>query len=306
MALMNLNRNLVAYHLRQALAYTVTIFLLTVHGIAQVNHDSNKGKPITGYAPVNGLKLYYEIYGQGRPLVLLHGSFMTINTAFGGIITRLAENRQVIAIEMQGHGRTADIDRPFTFASMAEDIAALLKYIKVDSADLLGYSLGGAVAMQVAIRHPQLIRKLIIVSAAYKFDGWTPETRAIFPLLAPAMFEGSPIKKEYDSLSPDPKHWPVLVEKLKQLFSKPYDFSADKMRSIKSPSLIISGDGDGVLPEHSLEIFRLLGGRMMPEFSTAPKTQLAMFPGTSHIGVMMHTDWLLSMMEPFLSAPLSK
>jgi len=303
---MNSIRKIGGDSLKQTLVSTAAIFLLTVHCIAQVNPDNNKGKPVTGYAPVNGLKLYYEIYGQGRPLVLIHGSFMTINTAFGGMIPKLAANRQVIAIELQGHGRTADIDRPFTFESMADDIAALLKYLKVDSTDLLGYSLGGAVALQVAIRHSQLIRKLIIISTAFKFDGWTPETRAIFPMLAPAMFEGSPIKNDYDSLAPDPKHWPVLVEKLKQLIAKPYDFSAGKIKSIRSPVLIISGDGDGVLPEHSLEIFRLLGGRMMPEFSPAPKTQLAMLPGTSHISVMMHVEWLLSMTEPFLGAPLTK
>ena len=118
----------------------------------------------TGYAPVNGLKMYYEIYGSGKPLVLLHGAFNTINMAFGMLIPELSKTRQVIAVELQGHGRTADIDRPFSFESMADDVAALLKYLKKDSADIFGYSMGGGVAWQLAIRHPRLVRKLVIAS----------------------------------------------------------------------------------------------------------------------------------------------
>jgi len=272
--------------------------LFTFQSFSQVNQPS----PKKGYAPVNGLKMYYEIHGEGQPLVLLHGAFMTINTAFPPLIAGLSKNRKVIAVELQGHGRTADIDRPFSFEFMADDIMALLKYLKVDSADIVGYSLGGGVAWQMAIRYPQLVRKLIIISAAYKFEGWTPETRAIFPTITPAVFEGSPIKKEYDSLAPDPKHWPQMVEKLRLLVAKPYNFTAQKIKSIRSPTLIITGDGDGVLPEHAIEMFRLRGGVMMPDFSAPPRTQLAILPGTSHIGVMFHPDWLLSMIQPFLDA----
>ena len=246
--------------------------------------------------------MYYEIHGEGMPLVLLHGAFNTINLAFGILIPELSKNREVIAVELQGHGRTADIDRPFSFESMADDVAALLKYLKIDSADIFGYSMGGCVALQLAIRHPELVRKLIIASAVYKYDGWTPETRAILPNITPQVFENTPIKTEYDRLAPDPKHWTEFVNKMKQFISTPYDFGAEKIKAIKSPTLIIAGDGDGVLPEHAVEMFRLRNGKYMVDFGPPPATQLAIFPGTSHISVMMQKDWLLSMIIPFLDA----
>jgi pimeloyl-ACP methyl ester carboxylesterase len=280
--------------------------LMTLQSFGQPNKPAQ-----TGYAPVNGLKMYYEVYlpagkagGEGKPLVLLHGAFMTIGTNFGQLIPELSKTRKIIAVELQGHGRTADIERPFSFESMADDIATLLKYLKVDNADIFGYSLGGMVAWQLAIRHPQLVRKLIITSAVYKYEGWTPETRAILPTITPQIFEGSPMKKEYDSLAPDPKHWTLFVNKMKQFVSTTYDFTAEKIKAIKSPTLIITGDGDGVLPEHAVEMYRLRGGKYMIDFGPAPRAQLAIFPGTSHISAMMRTDWLLSMMTPFLNAPM--
>jgi len=272
--------------------------LMTLQSLSQVNKPNQ-----TGYAPVNGLKMYYEVYGEGKPLVLLHGAFNTIHLTFGQLIPELSKNRKVIAVELQGHGHTADIDRPFSFQSMAEDVAGLLKYLKIDSADVFGYSMGGGVAWQLAISHPALVRKLVIASSVYKSDGWTPETRAILPTLTPQMFEGTPIKTLYDSLAPDPKHWIQFINKMKQFVTTNYDFGAEKIRGIKSPTLIITGDGDGVLPEHAVEMFRLRNGRYMVDFGPAPNTQLAIFPGTSHIFVMMHPDWLLSMIIPFLDAP---
>jgi pimeloyl-ACP methyl ester carboxylesterase len=260
-------------------------------------------KSQTGYAPVNGMKMYYEIHGEGKPIVLLHGAFNSINTAFSMLIPELSKTRKVIVVELQGHGRTNDIDRPFSFENFADDVAALLKYLKIDTADIFGYSMGGGTAWQVAIRHPQLVRKLIIASAVYKYEGWTPETRAILPMLTPQMFEATPIKTDYDKLAPDPKHWTDFINKMKKFVTTSYDFTAEKIKAIKSPTLIITGDGDGVLPEHAVEMFRLRNGKYMVDFGPAPKTQLAIFPGTSHIFVMMHTDWLLSMMTPFLDAP---
>src|SRR5215204_344504 len=174
------------------------------------------GQTKTGYAPVNGLKMYYEVHGTGKPLVLLHGAFNTINTAFGQLIPDLSKTRQVIAVELQGHGRTADIDRPFSFESMADDVAALLKFLKTDSADIFGYSMGGGVAQQIVIRDPEVVRRLIITSSVYKYEGWTPQTRAILPMLTPEMFESTPIKQEYDKLAPDPKHWKEFIKKMKK------------------------------------------------------------------------------------------
>jgi pimeloyl-ACP methyl ester carboxylesterase len=261
-------------------------------------------QPKAGYAPVNGLKMYYEIHGTGKPVLLLHGAFNTINMAFSQLIPELAKNRQVIAIELQGHGRTADIDRPFSFETMADDVSALLKYLKIDSADIFGYSMGGGVAWQLAIRHPQVVKKLIITSSVYKYEGWSQQTRAILPMLTPQMFESTPIKTEYDSLAPDPKHWTEFINKMKKFVTTSYDFTAAKIKAIKSPTLIIVGDGDGVTPEHAVEMYRLRGGGYMVDFGPAPKAQLAIFPGTSHISAMMQTDWLVSMITPFLDTPL--
>jgi len=260
----------------------------------------------TGYAQVNGIKMYYEVHGTGKPLVLLHGAFNTINTAFGQLIPELSKTRQVIAVELQGHGRTQDIDRPFSFESMADDVAALLKFLKTDSADIFGYSMGGGVAQQVAIRHPEIVRRLIITSSVYKYEGWSPETRAILPMLTPEMFESTPIKQEYDKLAPDPKHWKEFINKMKKFVTTSYDFGADKIKAIKSPTLIIAGDGDGVLTEHAVEMYRLRGGGYMVDFGPIHAAQLAILPGSSHISVMMQTDWLVSMVVPFLDASLQQ
>ena len=264
------------------------------------------GQTKTGYAQVNGIKMYYEVHGSGKPLVLLHGAFNSINTGFEQIIPALSKTRQVIAVELQGHGRTQDIDRPFSFESMADDVAALLKFLKTDSADIFGYSMGGGVAQQVAIRHPALVRRLIITSSVYKYEGWSPETRAILPMLTPEMFEPTPIKQEYDKLAPDPKHWKEFINKMKKFVTTTYDFGAERIKAIKSPTLIIIGDGDGVLPEHAVDMYRLRGGSYMVDFGPIHAAQLAILPGSSHISVMMQTDWLVSMVVPFLDASLQQ
>ena len=262
------------------------------------------GQSKTGYEQVNGLKMYYEVHGTGKPILLLHGAFNTINMAFGQLIPELSKNRQVIAVELQGHGRTQDIDRPFSFESMADDIAALLKQLRIDSTDVLGYSMGGGVAQQLAIRNPTLVRRLILVSTVYKYEGWSKETRSILPMLTPEMFEPTPIKQEYDKLAPDPKHFKDFVNKMKTFVTTSYDFGADKIKAIKSPTLIIAGDGDGVTAEHAVEMYRLRGGSYMVDFGPAHAAQLALLPGSSHISVMMETNWLVSMINPFLEKPL--
>jgi pimeloyl-ACP methyl ester carboxylesterase len=279
-------------HIKKTIFTTIGCCLLIIQSFSQQK----------GYAPVNGLKMYYEIHGTGKPLLLLHGAFNTIDMAFGMLIPELSKTRQVIAVEMQGHGRTADIDRPFSFEAFADDVAALLKFLKIDSADIMGYSMGGVTAWQVAIRHPEMVRKLIITSGVYKYEGWTPQTRSILTTLTPEMFAATPIKTEYDKLAPDPGHWTQFITKMKKFVTTPFDFGADKIKSIKSPTLIITADGDGVMPEHAVEMFRLRGGGYMIDFGPAPKTQLAIFPGSSHISVMFQKDWLVSMISPFLDA----
>jgi pimeloyl-ACP methyl ester carboxylesterase len=280
-----------------------TIVLAVIFSCLIINSFSQTK---TGYEQVNGLKMYYEVYGSGKPLLLLHGAFNSINTAFSQLIPVLSKNRQIIAVELQGHGRTNDIDRPFSFESMADDVAALLKQLRIDSTDVFGYSMGGGVAQQIAIRHPSLVRRLILTSTVYKYEGWTQETRSILPMLTAEMFEQTPIKTEYDKLAPDPKHWKEFINKMKKFVTTTYDFGADKIKAIRSPTLIIAGDGDGVSTEHAVEMYRLRGGGYMIDFGPIHAAQLAIFPGTSHISAMMQTDWLVSMISPFLDNPLQQ
>src|SRR5262247_4943314 len=178
-----------------------TAFLLTMLVPAVV---SAQQKPTTGYAPVNGVKMYYEVHGSGEPVVLLHGAFMTITNNWTGWIGELSKTRKVIAVEMQGHGRTADIEREFSYENLADDVAALLDYLKIPSADLLGYSMGGGVAMQCAIRHPDKVREVASISAAFRSDGMVKEAFESFPQLTADAFKGSPIEAEYKKLSPTP------------------------------------------------------------------------------------------------------
>ena len=150
--------------------------------------------PQAGYAPVNGLEMYYEVHGTGQPLVVLHGAYMTIGM-MGEVVPRLAEARQVIAVELQGHGRTADVDRPLTYEQMADDVAALIGHLGIEQADLFGYSMGGAAALQVAVRHPEVVRKLVVASASYTSDGMHPELLEMIPTITPEAFAGSPIEE---------------------------------------------------------------------------------------------------------------
>ncbi len=258
----------------------------------------------TGYADVNGLKLYYEVYGQGKPIVLLHGSFMTIPLNWSHIIPLLAKNRQVIVAEMQGHGRTRDIPREFSYEAMADDVSGLLKHLKVDSADILGYSMGGGVAFQLAVRHPEQVRRMMVLSGTYAHDGWWPDVEASYTGINAEMFKGTPIQKQYDSLGNDPAHFAEFVKKVMSIDLKPYDWTADVQR-IKAPLFLAIGDADGVRYEHALELFRAKGGGKMGDIHGLPQSRLAILPGTTHIGMMQRTDWLIPMINDFLDADLT-
>lgn len=257
----------------------------------------------SGYAAVNGLKMYYEVYGKGKPIVLLHGSFMTIPMNWGQIIPLFAKNRKVIVAEMQGHGRTRDTDREFSYEGMADDVSGLLKHMKIDSADILGYSMGGGVAFQMAVRHPEQVRRLVIWSGTYKHDGWWPDVEESFAHINADIFKGSPIEKQYDSLGNDPKHFPEFVKKVMGIDLKPYDWSKE-VKNIKAPVFMAIGDADGVRYEHALELFRAKGGGKMGDIHGLPKSRLAIIPGTTHIGMMLRTDWLIPMVSDFLDSDL--
>jgi len=257
----------------------------------------------SGRASVNGLKMYYEIHGTGRPLVLLHGALSATGTSFGKLLPSLAEARQVIAIEQQAHGHTADIDRPLTIEQMAEDTTALLQHLGIEKADIFGYSLGAGIALQIAVQHPDLVRKLIVASVAYKNEGLHPELLAGMESLKPENLAGTPWQEEYARIAPNPEDWPILVAKVKQLDLHIQDWPDEAISSIQAPTLIIIGDSDIVRPEHAVEMFRLLGGGVPGDLTGLPRSQLAVLPGTTHVTLAERADLLVPMIAKFLDAP---
>jgi pimeloyl-ACP methyl ester carboxylesterase len=260
--------------------------------------------PQTGYAPVNGLQMYYEIHGAGEPLVLLHGAFGAIDL-WGPILTTLAEHHQVIAVEVQGHGHTADIiDRPLAYEQLADDVAALLDHLAIAQADIVGYSMGGITGLQLAIRHPELVRKLVAVSPNYRSDGYYPELLAGLQQLTPEIFAGTPEEAAYLRHAPHPEDFPVLVQKQKVL---PQEFAwpEEDVAAIAAPTLVVIGDADVVRPEHAVALFRLLGGGVPGGLVSLPSSQLAILPGITHGTIVLdRTDELVAMIEAFLAAPM--
>src|SRR5512142_548276 len=259
--------------------------------------------PQSGYAPVNGLEMYYEIHGalsEGTPLVLLHGAFSAIGTSFGQLLPGLAEGRRVIAVELQGHGRTADIDRPMSLEAMADDTAALVKYLEFEQVDLFGYSMGAGVALHTVIRHPEIVRKLVFASGTFTMAGIHPGIMDNLGEMKPEMMYGSPWHEEYMRLAPRPEDFGRLFAKKTEMDRRTKDIPADVIRSIKAPTLIIIGDSDLTRPEHAVEMFRLLGGGVFGDTPAGlPASQLAVLPGISHVTVPARADLLLAMIPPF-------
>jgi pimeloyl-ACP methyl ester carboxylesterase len=257
----------------------------------------------SGYAPVNGLQMYYEIHGSGRPLVLLHGNLSTIEVDFGGILPSLARARQVIAVEQQAHGHTADIDRPLSIQNWADDTAALLRHLGIDNADFFGYSSGSAVAMELAIQRPELVRKLAVASFAYKLDGLHPGLLEGIAGLTPEALAGTPFEEAYAKSAPNPDDWPTLISKITQMDQDLPEWPPEAIQSLAAPVLLIIGDSDIVRPEHAVETFRLLGGGVIGDLVGLPRSRLAILPGTTHITLVHRGDWLASMLAEFLDAP---
>jgi pimeloyl-ACP methyl ester carboxylesterase len=256
---------------------------------------------MNGYAAVNGLEMYYEVHGTGRPLVLLHGGLSAIGTSFGEVLPLLAKSRQVIAVELQGHGRTADIDRPLRYDLLAGDTIALLRQLGVESADFFGYSVGAGVAIEVALQAPDLVGKLVLASINYKPEGLHPGMLEGIEMLTPELMVGTPFEEEYLRTAPDPEQWPALLEKVKDIDREFHGWPAEVIQSIAAPVLVVIGDSDIVRPEHAVEIFRLFGGGIMGDGPAGlPASQLAVLPGTSHIGIASRAEWLGSMIGAFL------
>jgi pimeloyl-ACP methyl ester carboxylesterase len=260
-------------------------------------------QPVTGYALVNGLKMYYEIHGKGQPVVLLHGSFMTLtNFNWPQMIAALSKSRQVIAVEMQGHGRTADITRDFSYDNLADDIAAMLDYLEIGKADVVGYSMGASVAMNLAIRHPDKVRKVVSISGVFRANGWVQEVLDAYPHFTAEAFKGSPIEVEYRKLSPTPNEFANFVKRAISMDLKPYDLGAEKLKATPAPMFFIHGDADGVRLDHIVEMFRLKGGEIMGDMRPRSASRLAVLPDTTHVTLMQKIDVIVPLIDDFLDA----
>jgi pimeloyl-ACP methyl ester carboxylesterase len=265
-------------------------------------------KPVSsGYVDVNGINLYHEIYGEGEPLVLIHGGLTTIGE-MRGWVESLATTRQVIAVEMQGHGRTADTDRPMAFATMADDIAALLDYLKIPKADLAGHSFGGAIAIRVAIQHPDHVRRLVVISSPNARSAWYPETQKgmsqVDASLAGQMMQTP--TGQFSKHWPEPQRFPRFLDKLGKLMSENYDWSAE-IAKLPMPVLLVFADNDSVAQKRIAEFFALLGGGVKePGWlnTQLSKSRLAVVPGYSHYNFLTSPE-VPQVIGKFLADPLT-
>ncbi len=261
----------------------------------------------SGYASVNGLKMYYEIHGAGEPLILLHGG-LGATEMFGEILPVLSKTRRVIAVDLQAHGRTADIDRPLSFAAMADDVAGLIKHLGIEKTDVMGYSLGGGVVLRTAIQHPSIVRKLVIVSTTFQRDGWYPEIVAAMGQVgagAAEQMKQTPMYQLYARVAPNPADWPVLLAKVGELVRKDFDWSKE-LAAIKAPTLLVFGDADAVRPAHIVQFFELLGGGQRDggwDGSGISNARLAILPGLTHYNLFA-SPALAPTVTPFLEAPM--
>ena len=247
----------------------------------------------TGYAPVNGLRMYYEVHGTGRPLVLLHGGLLTIDLSFGEICPELAAGHQVIATELQGHGRTADIDRELDLRYLAGDVAGLLSHLGIDRADVLGFSLGGGVALQLALDHPDRVGRLILASVSYAPDGFHQEisdpAQHATSTRMPTAEDFRQMREAYARLAPEPDHFDAFAAKASQAAGSLKGWTAGELGRIGAPTLLVFGDHDFIRLEHAVEMHGLI-----------PGAQLAVLPGTTHMGVMRRADLIVPLVRDFL------
>jgi len=254
----------------------------------------------SGYAPVNGIKVYYEVYGKGQPIILLHGAFYTIDMNWSELIPELSKTRKVIAIEMQGHGHSPYSDRKLSITGLANDVEKVMDYLKIDSADVAGYSMGGSVAYQFAVQSPKRLRKLVIISSTYKTDGWLPIVNGAFKDFKPEFFDNSPLQTAYDAVAPDKTKWRKFLEQMFVFAQEPFNVGDSNIAKIAAPVLIISGDNDGVDKIELMKTYKLLGGGVAADMEPMPKSQLAIVPSQTHVGLMMQTTTILEYLNNFL------
>jgi pimeloyl-ACP methyl ester carboxylesterase len=259
----------------------------------------------TGYAPVNGLEMYYEIHGKGgTPLLLLHGALFNSDLQFGKLIPSLAETRQVIAVDFQGHGRTNDIDRPLTVANLASDIAGLLAHLNVSQVDILGFSLGGGVTIELGVRYPELIRKLVVSSMSFQPESIRQETRDSMHTMTVEMIAGTPMVQEYLAKSPNPGKLQDLLHKIDAFAADFPGWTDTEIKAIPAPILIMVGDCDMVPLDLAIRFLQLRGGDVNGDFVGVPASQLAVLPGTTHYYALARPSLVLEQVVPILDAPL--
>jgi pimeloyl-ACP methyl ester carboxylesterase len=257
----------------------------------------------TGYAPVNGLQMYYEIHGAGGiPLLLLHGGLFSIDLQFGQLIPGLAATRQVIAADFQGHGRTGDIDRPLTSAGLASDVVGLLRHLDIARADVFGFSVGGAVALHLAITRPELVRKLVVSSVSFHPDGDRAENSEAVEALRVDAIAGTPMERDYRAKSPNPDKLQELLDKLGRFDAGFTGWADADIQAMAAPTLLTVGDCDAVRLDHMVRFLRLRGGDVNGDLVGVPASQLAVFPGTTHFYGLAKTELVLAVVLPFLDA----
>ena len=281
---------------------TLAALTMTLAATAGVSaQDAAKGD----YAEVNGMRMYYEVSGSGDPIVVLHGAYMNI-PAMGGIIPALAESHTVYAIEFQGHGRTENIDRPITYPNLASDVAAFMDAVGLEKADILGYSMGAAAGLRLAIDHPEKVDQLVTASVSYDMAGSQPAFLEMIPTMVPEMFIGSPMEDAWKEYAPNPDGFRPFVERMIALEHEPMAWG-DAVKELKSPVLIIAGDADMMTLDHIVSMFRLLGGGEPGDMGKPlGASRLAILPATSHTAVIDQVDLLMGFIEPFLKGETPK
>lgn len=275
---------------------TITMLLFTAF-----KSNGQQIKPVkSGYAPVNGIEVYYEVYGEGKPLVLLHGAFYTIEMNWGQLIPELSKTRKIIAIEFQGHGHSPYSDRKLDIVTLARDVEGVMDYLKIDSADVAGYSMGGSVAYQLTVLSPQRVSRLVIISSTYKTDGWLPIVTTAFQDFKPETFDNTPLKAAYDAVAPDKTKWTAFVGQMLAFIKVPFNVGDSNIAKITAPVLIISGDNDGLNKTELMKTYQLLGGGVSADLQPMPKSHVAIVPSQSHVSLMMQTKTILGYLDEFL------
>lgn len=282
--------------MKKLLLIIAVLFCTTSQSFAQ------KIKPKeSGYASTNGIKTYYEIYGEGKPIILLHGAFYTIEMNWAALIPELSKTKKVIAIEFQSHGHTPYSDRKLDIVTLAKDVEGVMDYLKIDSADIAGYSMGGSIAYQFAVQSPKRLKKLIIISSTYKTEGWLPTVNGAFEDFKPELFDNSPLKTGYDAAAPDKTKWTKFLKQMFDFAKETFNCGDSNIAKITSPVLIISGDNDGLDKVELMKTYQLIGGGITADLSPMPKSHLAIVPAQGHVGVMMQTKTILNYLKDFLN-----